>query len=102
MSAKRISHSVTRSELTWILYRSDDELEAIRVGAPVVGEVLQRDVICVGEQHAHSLLRVATGDVHLELPLENQVRQWTVCVCNYLRLTGRMTTVVNVQMIVTV
>lgn len=50
-----------RQILTRILDGRDDEAEAVRVGAPGVGDVFQRHKVGARVNRAHALLRVPAG-----------------------------------------
>lgn len=55
-----------RNVLTWILDGGDNETEAVRDGAPRVGDVFQCHEVRARINRAHGLLRVLAGQVCLE------------------------------------
>ena len=57
---------VWRRVLTRILDGGDNEAEAVRAGAPGVGDVFQCHKVRAGINRAHGLLRVPAGQVRLE------------------------------------
>lgn len=59
-----------KQTLTWILNRCDDEFEAIRLGAPAIGHVLECHEISSRENGANRLFRVSTRQIGLELRTE--------------------------------
>lgn len=63
-SGKELSHE--RNVLTRILDGGDNEAEAVREGAPRVGDVFQCHEVRARINRAHGLLRVLAGQVCLE------------------------------------
>lgn len=45
------------------------KLKAIRIGSPIISDVLQSDMISVCEQNAHRLLCISTWDVNLTITI---------------------------------
>lgn len=61
-----MSHMNTKDQLlTWILDRSDDHLETVRISAPVVGDILEGDEVRSRVKRAHRLLRISAGQIRL-------------------------------------